>query len=89
MWFFFHPIATIGGPAGDEKGCYLASGSKDQTIRIWSSAKGKGEPRSDQHQCLKADVWIEAAISQDFIYYFLLTTIRAKVKKSLKISVCR
>uniref|UniRef100_A0A8C2ZHS8 Gem nuclear organelle associated protein 5 n=1 Tax=Cyclopterus lumpus TaxID=8103 RepID=A0A8C2ZHS8_CYCLU len=27
--------------AGDEKGCYLASGSKDQTLRIWSSAKGK------------------------------------------------
>uniref|UniRef100_A0A8C4H196 Gem (nuclear organelle) associated protein 5 n=1 Tax=Dicentrarchus labrax TaxID=13489 RepID=A0A8C4H196_DICLA len=24
------------------KGCYLASGSKDQTVRIWSSAKGKG-----------------------------------------------
>uniref|UniRef100_A0A8C2ZGY3 Gem nuclear organelle associated protein 5 n=1 Tax=Cyclopterus lumpus TaxID=8103 RepID=A0A8C2ZGY3_CYCLU len=24
-----------------EKGCYLASGSKDQTLRIWSSAKGK------------------------------------------------
>ncbi|KAM8900481.1 gem-associated protein 5 isoform 2-T2 [Spinachia spinachia] len=27
--------------SGDEKGCYLASGSKDQTMRIWSSAKGK------------------------------------------------
>ncbi|XP_029439095.1 gem-associated protein 5 [Rhinatrema bivittatum] len=26
----------------DTKGCYLASGSKDQTIRIWSFAKGKG-----------------------------------------------
>uniref|UniRef100_A0A8C4H2J4 Gem (nuclear organelle) associated protein 5 n=1 Tax=Dicentrarchus labrax TaxID=13489 RepID=A0A8C4H2J4_DICLA len=26
----------------NEKGCYLASGSKDQTVRIWSSAKGKG-----------------------------------------------
>nr|XP_014342172.1 PREDICTED: gem-associated protein 5 [Latimeria chalumnae] len=24
------------------KGCFLASGSKDQTIRIWSSSKGKG-----------------------------------------------
>ncbi|XP_059207234.1 gem-associated protein 5 isoform X2 [Centropristis striata] len=34
--------ATSGVSAGDEKGCYLASGSKDQTIRIWSSAKGKG-----------------------------------------------
>ncbi|XP_075958255.1 gem-associated protein 5 isoform X1 [Anarhichas minor] len=33
--------ATGGGSAGDEKGCYLASGSKDQTMRIWSSAKGK------------------------------------------------
>uniref|UniRef100_A0A6Q2YA73 Anaphase-promoting complex subunit 4 WD40 domain-containing protein n=1 Tax=Esox lucius TaxID=8010 RepID=A0A6Q2YA73_ESOLU len=27
---------------GTEKGCYLASGSKDQTIRIWSMLKGKG-----------------------------------------------
>ncbi|KAJ7997067.1 hypothetical protein DPEC_G00225080 [Dallia pectoralis] len=27
---------------GTEKGCYLASGSKDQTIRIWSTLKGKG-----------------------------------------------
>ncbi|KAM6907183.1 gem-associated protein 5 [Xenentodon cancila] len=26
----------------EEKGCYLASGSKDQTVRIWSTAKGKG-----------------------------------------------
>ncbi|XP_054481337.1 gem-associated protein 5 [Anoplopoma fimbria] len=33
--------ATSGASAGDEKGCYLASGSKDQTMRIWSSAKGK------------------------------------------------
>ncbi|KAI9527302.1 hypothetical protein NQZ68_032173 [Dissostichus eleginoides] len=33
--------ATSGATAGDEKGCYLASGSKDQTMRIWSSAKGK------------------------------------------------
>uniref|UniRef100_A0A8C3G1B7 Gem nuclear organelle associated protein 5 n=1 Tax=Cyclopterus lumpus TaxID=8103 RepID=A0A8C3G1B7_CYCLU len=33
--------ATSGVSAGDEKGCYLASGSKDQTLRIWSSAKGK------------------------------------------------
>ncbi|XP_068592685.1 gem-associated protein 5 isoform X2 [Cebidichthys violaceus] len=32
---------TSGVSAGDEKGCYLASGSKDQTMRIWSSAKGK------------------------------------------------
>uniref|UniRef100_A0A3B4XQ96 Gem nuclear organelle associated protein 5 n=1 Tax=Seriola lalandi dorsalis TaxID=1841481 RepID=A0A3B4XQ96_SERLL len=26
----------------EEKGCYLASGSKDQTVRIWSTVKGKG-----------------------------------------------
>ncbi|RVE64245.1 hypothetical protein OJAV_G00144710 [Oryzias javanicus] len=25
-----------------ERGCYLASGSKDQTVRIWSTTKGKG-----------------------------------------------
>ncbi|MBN3319146.1 GEMI5 protein, partial [Atractosteus spatula] len=25
-----------------ERGCYLASGSKDQTIRLWSTRKGKG-----------------------------------------------
>ncbi|XP_053574687.1 gem-associated protein 5 [Bombina bombina] len=29
-------------PETENKGCYLASGSKDQTIRIWSSATGKG-----------------------------------------------
>ncbi|KAI3373888.1 hypothetical protein L3Q82_022456, partial [Scortum barcoo] len=34
--------ATSGVSAGEEKGCYLASGSKDQTVRIWSTAKGKG-----------------------------------------------
>ncbi|XP_049896526.1 gem-associated protein 5 isoform X2 [Epinephelus moara] len=34
--------AISGVSAGDEKGGYLASGSKDQTIRIWSSARGKG-----------------------------------------------
>uniref|UniRef100_UPI0037E7425A gem-associated protein 5 n=1 Tax=Semicossyphus pulcher TaxID=241346 RepID=UPI0037E7425A len=34
--------AFNGVSAGDEKGCYLASGSKDQTARIWSTAKGKG-----------------------------------------------
>uniref|UniRef100_A0A3B5MNQ1 Gem (nuclear organelle) associated protein 5 n=1 Tax=Xiphophorus couchianus TaxID=32473 RepID=A0A3B5MNQ1_9TELE len=28
--------------AGEESGCFLASGSKDQTVRIWSTAKGKG-----------------------------------------------
>ncbi|XP_068456431.1 gem-associated protein 5 [Clinocottus analis] len=33
--------ATSGESAGDEKSCYLASGSKDQTLRIWSTAKGK------------------------------------------------
>ncbi|XP_041657309.1 gem-associated protein 5 [Cheilinus undulatus] len=34
--------SIMGVSAGDEKGCYLASGSKDQTVRVWSSAKGKG-----------------------------------------------
>ncbi|XP_069055725.1 gem-associated protein 5 isoform X1 [Pleurodeles waltl] len=29
-------------PDVESKGCYLASGSKDQTVRIWSCAKGKG-----------------------------------------------
>ncbi|XP_070699947.1 gem-associated protein 5 [Pempheris klunzingeri] len=33
--------AFSGVSAGDEGGCYLASGSKDQTVRIWSTAKGK------------------------------------------------
>ncbi|KAM4748780.1 gem-associated protein 5 [Rhinophrynus dorsalis] len=28
-------------PETENKGCYLASGSKDQTIRIWSSSTGK------------------------------------------------
>ncbi|KAM9333778.1 gem-associated protein 5 [Pholidichthys leucotaenia] len=28
--------------AAEEKGCYIVSGSKDQTVRIWSSAKGRG-----------------------------------------------
>ncbi|XP_057216483.1 gem-associated protein 5 [Triplophysa rosa] len=27
---------------GAEAGCYLASGSRDQTVRIWSTARGKG-----------------------------------------------
>ncbi|XP_016533741.1 gem-associated protein 5 isoform X2 [Poecilia formosa] len=34
--------ATNGVSAGEESGCFLASGSKDQTVRIWSTAKGKG-----------------------------------------------
>ncbi|XP_077361495.1 gem-associated protein 5 [Festucalex cinctus] len=34
--------ASNGVSAGEEKGCYLASGSKDQTVRIWSKATGKG-----------------------------------------------
>ena len=25
------------------KGCYLATGSKDQTIRIWSCSRGRGK----------------------------------------------
>nr|XP_046266368.1 gem-associated protein 5 [Scatophagus argus] len=36
------PEAASGVCAAAEGGCYLASGSKDQTVRIWSSAKGKG-----------------------------------------------
>ncbi|XP_051793903.1 gem-associated protein 5 isoform X2 [Acanthochromis polyacanthus] len=34
--------ATNGVSAAEEKGGYLASGSKDQTVRIWSTARGKG-----------------------------------------------
>ncbi|XP_054610179.1 gem-associated protein 5 isoform X2 [Dunckerocampus dactyliophorus] len=34
--------ASNGMSAGEEKACYLASGSKDQTVRIWSTATGKG-----------------------------------------------
>lgn len=34
--------ATNGESTGEENGCYLASGSKDQTVKIWSTAKGKG-----------------------------------------------
>nr|XP_057943708.1 gem-associated protein 5 isoform X2 [Doryrhamphus excisus] len=34
--------ASNGVSAGEEKACYLASGSKDQTVRIWSTATGKG-----------------------------------------------
>ncbi|XP_024121575.1 gem-associated protein 5 isoform X2 [Oryzias melastigma] len=30
------------GASAGERGCYLASGSKDHTVRIWSTAKGKG-----------------------------------------------
>ncbi|KAK9955780.1 hypothetical protein ABG768_015633 [Culter alburnus] len=31
-----------GATEGAEVGCYLASGSRDQTMRIWSTARGKG-----------------------------------------------
>ncbi|XP_029956587.1 gem-associated protein 5 isoform X2 [Salarias fasciatus] len=34
--------AANGVSAAEEKGCFLASGSRDQTVRIWSSARGKG-----------------------------------------------
>ncbi|XP_008274681.1 gem-associated protein 5 [Stegastes partitus] len=34
--------ATNGVSAAEESGGYLASGSKDQTVRIWSTARGKG-----------------------------------------------
>ncbi|XP_030649137.1 gem-associated protein 5 [Chanos chanos] len=33
---------TNGVGDGDGTGCYLASGSRDQTVRIWSTARGKG-----------------------------------------------
>uniref|UniRef100_A0A667Y1U1 Gem nuclear organelle associated protein 5 n=1 Tax=Myripristis murdjan TaxID=586833 RepID=A0A667Y1U1_9TELE len=36
------PPPTNGVTDREEKGCFLASGSKDQTVRIWSTAKGKG-----------------------------------------------
>uniref|UniRef100_A0A673LTG2 Gem-associated protein 5-like n=1 Tax=Sinocyclocheilus rhinocerous TaxID=307959 RepID=A0A673LTG2_9TELE len=39
-------ILSIDGSNGvteaAEMGCYLASGSRDQTVRIWSTARGKG-----------------------------------------------
>uniref|UniRef100_A0A672SYA2 Gem nuclear organelle associated protein 5 n=1 Tax=Sinocyclocheilus grahami TaxID=75366 RepID=A0A672SYA2_SINGR len=39
-------IRSIDGSNGvteaAEMGCYLASGSRDQTVRIWSTARGKG-----------------------------------------------
>lgn len=39
----FDDLEVTSGPlAGDGKGCYLASGSKDQTVRLWSTARGKG-----------------------------------------------
>ncbi|KAL2094789.1 hypothetical protein ACEWY4_009508 [Coilia grayii] len=34
--------AGMAGPQAGEEGCYLASGSRDQTLRVWSTAKGKG-----------------------------------------------
>ncbi|XP_061659471.1 gem-associated protein 5 [Syngnathoides biaculeatus] len=34
--------ASNGVNAVEETGCYLASGSKDQTVRVWSTATGKG-----------------------------------------------
>ncbi|XP_064205769.1 gem-associated protein 5 isoform X2 [Anguilla rostrata] len=36
------PEVTNGVTEEQDKGCYLASGSKDQTVRIWSTARGKG-----------------------------------------------
>eukprot|EP00064_Thunnus_orientalis_P005982 superscaffoldBa00000603_g5996 len=64
---YSRPEDTEGSPtngitAGEEKGCYLASGSKDQTVRIWSTAKGKGERFSQR--MLKRDDH-EAAISEE------------------------
>lgn len=39
---FYHFEVSLGSSIGGEKGCYLASGSKDQTVRVWSTARGKG-----------------------------------------------
>ncbi|XP_019361637.1 PREDICTED: gem-associated protein 5 isoform X2 [Gavialis gangeticus] len=36
------PNGELTQEAAVAKGCYLASGSKDQTIRIWSCARGRG-----------------------------------------------
>ncbi|KAM7161684.1 gem-associated protein 5 [Macrochelys suwanniensis] len=36
------PNGELMQEAAVTKGCYLASGSKDQTIRIWSCARGRG-----------------------------------------------
>lgn len=36
---------SSGSAVGDGKGCHLASGSKDQTVRLWSTARGKGSTR--------------------------------------------
>uniref|UniRef100_A0A3Q0RWZ4 Gem nuclear organelle associated protein 5 n=1 Tax=Amphilophus citrinellus TaxID=61819 RepID=A0A3Q0RWZ4_AMPCI len=38
---YTRPEDGEGSISGGE-GCYLASGSKDQTVRLWSTAKGKG-----------------------------------------------
>lgn len=39
---FHHLKVSLGSSVGGGKGCYLASGSKDQTVRVWSTARGKG-----------------------------------------------
>lgn len=39
---FHHLKVSLGSSVGDRKGCYLASGSKDQTVKVWSTARGKG-----------------------------------------------
>ena len=52
-WTFLYPTATSGEAAGLEKGCYLASGSKDQTVKIWSTVKSKGESHGLNGQTLK------------------------------------
>lgn len=53
---FYHTTATNGACAEGEKGCYLASGSKDQTVRIWSTAKGKSK------------IWNYVMTKVDFVY---------------------
>ncbi|KAM6150323.1 gem-associated protein 5 isoform 2-T2 [Erethizon dorsatum] len=36
------PNGKVTAQTTEAKGCYLATGSKDQTIRIWSCARGRG-----------------------------------------------
>lgn len=46
---------------GAEMGCYLASGSRDQTVRIWSTARGKGDRARLLAQSLHKQNWFIVA----------------------------
>lgn len=46
---------------GAEVGCYLASGSRDQTVRIWSTARGKGDKERFITQRLHRHNWFIVA----------------------------